>query len=128
MPAGVLLRLMEFIKPADSFNLLLSGCSVTERDDRTGTTIRVACINGVEDRGTLRVEGTRNECQGPQFVMEFSGSEGRLIYKTTHKYRQTRTADKCGQKNIREANMDINERDHFRTFFPPILAETESRG
>jgi hypothetical protein len=62
----------------------------------------------VEDTNWKLVEGTRKECQGPQFVMEFSGSEGRLIYKTTHKYRQTRTADKCGQKNIREANMNIN--------------------
>ena len=38
-----------------------------------------------ENRGILRVEGTRNECQGPQFVIEFSGSKGQLLHKTTHK-------------------------------------------
>ena len=43
-----------------------------------------------------------SECQGPQFVVEFSGSKGRLLYKTTHKDRQTN-------------NTDINEPDHFRT-------------
>ena len=47
-------------------------------------------------------ETSVSECQGPQFVVEFSGSKGRLLYKTTHKDRQTN-------------NTDINEPDHFRT-------------
>ena len=74
------------------------------------------------------MESTRNECQGPQFVTKFSGSKGRLLYKTACKHRQTSTVDEHGQTGNRRANMDINGLNHFRTFFPPIPAEMESCG
>ena len=90
-------------------------CSVTIWDDGAGTTIHFYLYWWRLKTEELSAWKPRETSVGPQVVIEFSGSKGRLLYKTTQKHRQTSKADKYEQTGNRRANMDINGPDHFRT-------------